>query len=162
MTLCVDSVQRAEEMKGSGSEEEIKAEFMKLKESLEKARGTYVDFRSKSDVLSQTLAEIERWGTRLTELEGILAAELGKDAGELKKKADELADIPGNLIVAGLLIKWMDDKDVGGKELFHEIMKVGWGRAVPRDYEGRLDQVDGRQGRGREGIVPRDYEGRGP
>ena len=34
------------------------------------------------------------------------------------------------------LIKWMDDKDVGGKELFHEIMKVG-----VHDFGGRRSSL---------------------
>jgi len=127
VTLCVDSLSKAEEMKlKGGSKENIQDEFKKLKSHLERAKKTYEDFRSKQDTLQQTTQEIERWGSRIEELEAKLKEELsGKDAEV--SVAKQTAEIPGNLVVAGLLIEYLIGEGKTEQDLFEEIDSIKGG-----------------------------------
>ncbi|CAD7957245.1 unnamed protein product [Amoebophrya sp. A25] len=146
VTLCVDSLHRTEELKqklkalteeqkdetaiaddqAAAKEQvgkEIEKEFESLKLHLEQAKRTFEDFVAKKDMITQTGQEIERWGQRIEELEAILKREIGTGI----KKADVVAEVPGSLMVAGLLIKYLEDEQKNGDQLWKEIISIKGG-----------------------------------
>ncbi|CAD7926308.1 unnamed protein product [Amoebophrya sp. A120] len=124
VTLCVDVLQRTEELRQKGAEKErIKEEFDTLKSHLERAQRTFEDFKQKRDTIQQTSAEIDRWGQRIEELEGILKKEMGTALA----RPEAAAEIPGNLCVAGILMKYMEAEGKSGDELWKEVVNIKGG-----------------------------------
>lgn len=149
VTLCVDNLQRADELKASAADKvtfksqknvvigyhnryrsrrglraffcvvKIETEYKALKTNLETAKATFEDFKNKKDTMQQTMVEITRWGSRIDELESVLKEALGKDA-EIKAQKSN-AEIPGNLAIAGLFIRFMEMEGKTAEELFEMI-----------------------------------------